>query len=150
MITLSESVFKNCVQRMLANIAQWRQFQFALCKKTSLSRKQDMFERRHFCWTVLGKCCLLTTFIIKNCTQCPTSGIITKASFGLATKNILLSEIVHNRRTLSNEHNYEVGDRPLKFCPPELITASLAVERRWRHSYSTSKFHNLRNGAWLR
>ena len=37
------------------------------------------------------------------------SGNITKTSFRLANKNIIMSETVNDRQNLSDEHYYEVG-----------------------------------------
>ena len=51
----------------------------------------------------------------------PPSGIITKRSFRLANKNIIMSETVYDRRKLSDEHYYEDGI--VKFRLGELLTA---------------------------
>ena len=51
----------------------------------------------------------------------PLSGIITKAYFRLANKNIIMSETVYDRRKLSDERYYEVGI--VKFRLRELLTA---------------------------
>ena len=117
MITLSESVLRNCVQRSLVDIAPWRQFQSA--RKHHFLGNSACW-RWNFCWSVLGKCCFLSIRHWELYTA-PPSGIITKTSFRLANKNIIMSETVYDERKLSDEHYYEVGI--VKFRLRELLTA---------------------------
>ena len=147
MITLSESVFKNCVQRPLVDIAPWRQFQFAR-KHHFLGN--SVCWRWNLCWLVVRKCCFLSKSVIENCIQRPLAKLSRRRFSGLQIKTLLC------RKRCMIDENFLMNTSKKSGSSYQIPSAGTinseypAVERKWHHSYSARKFHYLRNGAWLK
>ena len=146
MIALSESVVTDCVQRLLADIAPWRQFQFA--RKHNLGN--SAWWRWNLCWSVLGKCChpfeirhweLYTAPLAETSRRC-LSGL--QINTLLCRKRYMIDDNFLMNANMKSGSSYQIPSARTNNSTP------LAAKRRWHHSYSVRKLHYLGNGACLR
>ena len=79
---------------------------FPVCMKTSISPKRCMIEEKLLLNINMKPYKLLQIPLLKTIHSAPQRRYIDDVMFGLH-ENLIISEMVHNRRTLSMEHNWE-------------------------------------------